>query len=302
MTSPDFEVRLAREADTDGVLAALGDGYARPFTSEWFRWKHVDNPWGRSRCWVAEDDGGLLGVVFGMPWRLSTAGRPITCRRLVDGATTVRAQRRGVFRAVVKAELDTAAAERPSGLVIATATPDARDAHVKNGAVALEPIRSYHSPVRWASARLVTGPNVLDSWSALNGDRLESTWDGASLRWRIDGRSDVGYQVSQLAHGASAHGAIHRTAGGAVRTLVLAATWGDPAGVDRLVRALAWQSKAVAVLAPAGPGAVRERPRVSASRGQSLLCVWDQRSDAPGDDLSRRGRWALDGLDLEGVM
>lgn len=299
MPSPDFDVRLAGEADTDAVLAALADGYGRPFDREWFRWKHLDNPWGPSRCWVAADDGGLLGVVFGMPWRLAAAGDSVGCRRLVDGATTVRAQRRGVFRSVVKAELDTASGS--PGLVIATATPDARDAHVKNGATALEPLRSYHRPVRWAPARLVHGPEVLDTWSAPRGDRLSSAWDAGSLRWRTDARSGVDYETSMLAQATRPHGAVHRTVGGAVRTLVLAATWGDPADVGRLVRALAWRSRAVAVLAPAGPGTTRRRPRVSVSRGQSLLCVWDQRGDASGD-ASHRERWSLDGLDLEGVM
>lgn len=298
MPSPDFDVRLAGAADDERVLAALADGYGRPFTGEWLRWKHLDNPWGPSRCWVAEDDGGLLGVVFGMPWRLVDGRRSVACRRLVDGATTIRAQRRGVFRAVVKAEL--AAAGATPGLVIATATPDARDAHVKNGAVALEPVRSYHRPAAWVPARLVHGEDVLDGWSMPLGDCLASAWDAGSLRWRVDARSGVEYEMSMLAEATQAHGAIHRTVGGAVRTLVLAATWGDAAEVGRLVRALAWRARAVAVLAPAGPGTSRPRPRVSVSRGQSLLCVWDQREES--GDATRAERWALDGLDLEGVI
>jgi hypothetical protein len=296
----DFDVRLAGEGDVDAVLTALSDGYGRPFTREWYEWKHRENPWGPSRCWVAEDAGGLLGVVFGMPWSLARDGRPVSCSRLVDGATTVRAQRRGVFRAVVAAELTAAAAGSP-GLVIATATPEARAAHVKNGASALEPIDAYYRPVLWAPTSLVAGRQLLDTWASADKDRFGTAWDGSALRWRLDPRSDVEYEVSALANGERSHGAVHRTVGRGVRTLVVSATWGETGDVTHLLRALAWKSKAVAVLAPAGPGSRTVKPRVGIARGSSLLCVWDQGQEPMRGADDRRG-WALDGLDLEGVI
>lgn len=296
----DFDVRRAGDADVDGVLAALSDGYGRPFTRDWFEWKHRESPWGHSRCWVAEDDGGLLGVVFGMPWPLGREHRPVPCSRLVDGATTVRAQRRGVFRAVVAAELAAAAADSP-GLVIATATPEAQAAHVKNGATALAPIDSYYRPVCWAPSATTTGTHLLDSWATSSPGRLTTVWDGAALRWRLDPRGGVHYEVSSLAHADRAHGVVHRTVGRARRTLVVSAAWGDTRDVSRLLRALAWRSKAVAVLAPAGPGTSLERPRAALARGSSLLCVWDQSVASLPGVLDRSG-WALEGLALEGVI
>lgn len=301
MASRDFDVRLATHADTPSLLAALSDGYGRPFTEEWFEWKHRSNPWGLSRCWVAEDEGGLLGVVFGMPWHLMDDGAPLTCWRLVDGATTVRAQRRGVFRAVVHAELTAAAGDASPGLVIATATPEARDAHVKNGANALAPIESYYRPVRWAPARTRSGSDVLDGWQPPAGG-ITTAWSPESLRWRLDQRGGTSVTVSALAGADEAHGAVHRTVGGGARTLVVSATWGPERSVRRLLRALAWKEKAVAVLAPAGPGARRQRPRVGFARGASLLCVWDQRTGDASADAFDPARWALDGLDLEGVI
>ena len=301
MTSPAFEVRLATDADTPAVLAALSDGYGRPFTPEWFQWKHRESPWGPSRCWVAGDAEGLLGVVFGLPWRLADQAGPVACSRLVDGATTVRSQRRGVFRAVVQAELAAAASERPAGLVIATATPEARAAHVKNGATALEPVRSFYRPVRWSPAKVRTDMSIVQSWFADAGRCLSTVWDPASLAWRLDPRGGVQYEVSQLAQAAAPHGVVHRTVGGRARTLVVTAAWGGAPEVARLVRALAWQSKAVAVLAPAGPGARHPTARVSLPRGESLLCVWDQR-DRDVSTVAFRAAWQLDGLDLEGVM
>ena len=301
MPSPDFEVRRATEADVPAVLAALSDGYGRPFTPEWFQWKHRESPWGQSRCWVAADEGGLLGVVFGLPWRLTDEAGPVACSRLVDGATTVRAQRRGVFRSVVRAELEAAAADAIPGLVIATATPEARDAHVKNGATALEPVRSHYRPVRWAPAKLRTDEAVLHSWFAPRGPGLSTAWDAAALAWRLDPRAGVQYEVSQLARAQAAHGVVHRTVGGALRTLVVTASWGSTAEVHRVIRALAWESRAVAVLAPAGPGARQPAQRLSLTRSESLLCVWDHRT-ADASAAASRAAWHLDGLDLEGVM
>jgi hypothetical protein len=308
MTSPDaptrdFDVRLATDADQDSVLGALSDGYARPFTHEWFRWKHQSSPWGASRCFVAEDAEGLLGVVFEMPWRYAESGGPAIGWRMVDGATTVRAQRRGVFRAVVAAMLSDCAASEEQGVVLATATPEARLAHIKNGAVALEPISSYYRPAVWRPARVVSGLDVLDSWQPARQSGLATTWDRAALEWRIDPRSGVDYLVSGLESGSGPNGAIHRVVGGAVRTVVISALWGEPSDVRTLVGALAWQSKALAVLAPGGHGTRLAKPRIAAARGQSLMCVWEQRAHRPTTELGdARDGWALDGLDLEGVI
>lgn len=305
MPSPDFTVRLAGADDIDTVLAVLSDAYGRTFSREWFEWKHVECPWGASRCWVADDDGGPLGVVFGMPWplidsRAPAGARAVPARRLVDGATTVRAQRRGVFRAVVQAELDAAGVGHGRGLVFATATPEAQAAHVKNGAVALEPIRYYYRPVRWAPAQLETSINVVDSWLPA-GSGLATEWTSAALRWRLGARSGNEYSVSRLRQAVAPHGVVHRTVPGKLRTLVVVSEWGDAAEVARTVRALAWQEKALLVLAPSGDGTAAIRPRVSRARGSSLLCVWDDRFDgsARGHQLQS---WSLDALDLEGLM
>lgn len=299
----DFDVRLATDADQEAILAALGDGYGRPFAREWFQWKHQSSPWGASKCFVADDAEGLLGVVFEMPWRYSEHGAPAVGWRMVDGATTVRAQRRGVFRAVVAAMLADCAAADDKGVVLATATPEARLAHIKNGAVALDPIHSYYRPVAWRPARLATGLDVLDSWQPAQQPGLATSWDRAALEWRIDPRIGLDYQVSGLGSGSGPNGAIHRVVGGAARTVVISALWGEPRDVRVLLGALAWQSKALAVLAPGGPGSRLPKPRIATARGQSLMCVWDQRDQRPAADLTdARDGWALDGLDLEGVI
>ena len=304
MPSPeqDVRVRAATPADDDSVLAVLAHGYGRAFTPEWLQWKHRDSPWGPSRCWIAEDDAGSLGVVFGLAWRLEWEGNDVPAWRLVDGATTPRAQRRGVFRRVVAAEL--AAAATPPGIVIATATPEARDAHVKNGAAALDPISSQHRPVMWRPAAVQSDAAVLESWRPPDASSsLHTRWDAGALRWRLDPRSGIVYFASRLAQCDRPHGVVHRLVSQhGLRTLVITAQWGDPADVAKLIAALTRRDKAVSVLAPAGPGAVAKRARLAWSRGNSLLCVWSD-TTAPWTTaaVSIQG-WALDGLTLEGVI
>ena len=154
--------------------------------------------------------------------------------------------------------------------------------------------------MRWASAAVESGEVVLDTWSP-PGSGIHTHWEPPALRWRLDDRSGVLSTASRLREADVPHGAVHRTVGGVARTLVVSSTWGDERTVARLLRALAWQHKVLAVLAPGGAGARRARPRAGFARGQSLLCVWDQRAGQHGDVMSTE-RWALDGLDLEGVI
>jgi hypothetical protein len=305
MPSPDaprdFDVRIATPDDTDAVLAALSDGYGRPYTRKWFEWKHLGSPWGASTCFVAVDEGGLLGVVFQMPWPYRAGTAEVQGWRMVDGATTVRAQRRGVFRKVVAAMLDNCAANDPKGVVLATATPEARAAHIKNGADALEPIRSYYRPAPWVPAKLLHGCEALDTWRAPASTGIATSWSTEALEWRLDPRSGIAYRSASLADRSA--GAVYRTAGRpGLHTLVLSSLWGSDAAKGRLVRALAWHTKSVAFLMPAGPGTTAPAPsRLSLARGESLMCVWDQRAQ-PATFADGRDGWALDGLDLEGVI
>jgi hypothetical protein len=294
----DFDVRVATADDTDAVLAALSDGYGRPFTREWFRWKHEESPWGASKCFVAVDEGGLLGVGFQMPWEYVAGGQRVQGWRMVDGATTVRAQRRGVFRKVVAAMLIDCAASEPKGVVLVTATPEARAAHIKNGADALEPIRSYYRPVLWRPGGFVSSAATLSTWQPSASAAIATMWTAEALVWRTDPRSGVEYSSSSLADGSA--GAVHRLVGRS-RTLVVSSLWGNELAQTELVQRLAWKHRALAMLAPAGPGARLPQPRAAVARGQSLLCVWDQRESSVRHGDARSG-WALDGLDLEGVI
>ena len=171
---------------------------------------------------------------------------------------------------------------------------------MKNGAVALEPIRYYYRPVRWAPATLESSMDVVDSWLPAASD-LATEWTSAALRWRLDARTGNEYSVSRMSQAAASHGVVHRTVPGRLRTLVVVSEWGDAAAVARTVRALAWQEKALLVLAPSGEGTAAVRPRISRARGRSLVCVWDDPSDGSARSRALLSGWVC-ALDLGGLL
>jgi len=100
--APDIEVRRADEADLPAVLelahAALGWQPDDP-NEAFFRWKHLDNPAGRSPMWLASSEGQVVGFRVFLRWRFRRDdGSTTEAVRAVDTATSPDHQRRGIFR------------------------------------------------------------------------------------------------------------------------------------------------------------------------------------------------------------
>ncbi len=104
MTVPvhgELTVRSATDADVSPMVelmrASLGEG-AVPRTEAFFRWKHVDSPFGPSPILLAEDDGRLVGLRAFLRWELSRGDRRLRAVRAVDTATHPDYRGRGIFR------------------------------------------------------------------------------------------------------------------------------------------------------------------------------------------------------------
>ena len=97
-----FTVRELTKHDEPRVLELLGEtlsgGPTGERTSDFFRWKHRDNPFGASPGLVAELDGRLVAVRLFLRWEFVLAGEAVRAVRAVDTATHPDVRGRGLFR------------------------------------------------------------------------------------------------------------------------------------------------------------------------------------------------------------
>lgn len=113
----ELSIRRATDDDLPEILdvstRALGWDATDPNES-FFRWKHLENPAGRSPMWVAVDDdtGRVAGFRSMMRWRYrNPSGAALQAVRAVDTATHPDHQRKGVFRLLTTACVDELSAD-----------------------------------------------------------------------------------------------------------------------------------------------------------------------------------------------
>lgn len=104
--SDEIEIRAYRDADQARVLELLqstfgawpDDDLVRTGSqADFFRWKHLDGPSGRSFMFVAEIDGRLIGFRSLMAWRLIGGDRVVRAAQGADIATHRDYRRIGLF-------------------------------------------------------------------------------------------------------------------------------------------------------------------------------------------------------------
>ena len=104
-----FEIRAYRPEDEPHVLDLLEAAFGNwprdvegQHPSEFFRWKHMASPFGRSILLVAEVDGEVIGFEGWLRWRLTAGGRTFEALRGVDLAVAREHRGRGVYKALVQ--------------------------------------------------------------------------------------------------------------------------------------------------------------------------------------------------------
>src|SRR3977135_2805149 len=113
------EVRAFATEDEPAVLevlrAAFGEwprGIHGATPSEFFRWKHMESPFGPSSLLVAEADGAVIGLLAYMRWRFRAGEQTLEPMRGVDFALHPDHRRPGASSALTKAAVE----HFPSGL------------------------------------------------------------------------------------------------------------------------------------------------------------------------------------------
>lgn len=85
--------------DVQEVVALIKENLQPEYTEEFFLWKHVNNPFGKSISMVAIEDDKVVGVVFYMRYNLYRRdGSSIKCIRPFDACTDHKLRGKGIFK------------------------------------------------------------------------------------------------------------------------------------------------------------------------------------------------------------
>jgi hypothetical protein len=215
MTAPDIVTREGTAPDLPAVIellkSSLGEG-AIPRTLEFWRWKHEENPFGKSPYWVATAGGRLVGLRVFMRWRWRSASGDAEAVRAVDTATHPDYQGRGIFRTLTLLGVDELS-RRGIAFVFNTPNDKSRPGYLKMGWSTVGRTSMWVAPrkpgalARVVASRWMTGPaaaapdsderpeggaDVLDAPGVArlvaanrpSGDRYATPQDVNYLRWR----------------------------------------------------------------------------------------------------------------------
>ena len=207
----ELSFRLASDGDLTQILELLQSSLGWVPDEQYaafYRWKHHDNPFGRSPAWVAVDGDRIVGLRVWLRWRFTQDGRRWEAVRAVDTATHPAYQGRGIFRRLTTSSLETLTAEGVAH-VFNTPNEQSRPGYLKMGweQVGKLPVTvRFRSPLAAASAVRARVP--ADKWSlptdagvpaaevlddadllealiaALPAERIRTDLDVNVLRWR----------------------------------------------------------------------------------------------------------------------
>ncbi len=157
---PTWRLREGTADDMEGILACRRAAFedvdpekARP---DYWRWEFLDNHWGPSRFFVADDGGRIVGGYAVIPQQFLLDGQTVLGSNVVDVMTDPEYWRQGMFRKLSHFSLD--ACVDDSEMVFTTGYPI--QPHVIAG----------HLKVGWqVPFRIPTWVQVLDATPLLRG-------------------------------------------------------------------------------------------------------------------------------------
>ena len=203
----ELAIRTATPEDMPDILdlmrLSLGEGNI-PRRGEYWRWKHVDNPFGQSPTLLAFSDDKLVGLRVFMRWTWRAGSRDVGAVRAVDTATHPDFQGRGIFSRLTLALVEKVRAEGTS-FVFNTPNEKSRPGYLKMGWVSLgrsslwlRPItralagallklrRRSDEPLGDPAIELLSDPGLARFCAALpvTGERFRTVPTPEYLRWR----------------------------------------------------------------------------------------------------------------------
>ena len=109
-----MKIRQATGEDLPEIVSllkrSLGESRIQKSEEAW-NWKHVQNPFGKSRVHLAFEGETLVGVRAFMQWKWQLAGKEYRVLRAVDTATHPEFRGRGIFRKLTEGLIEKATEE-----------------------------------------------------------------------------------------------------------------------------------------------------------------------------------------------
>ena len=302
MSHPAPDIVPIGDVTIADATAAIGTVFG-PRSVDWFRWKHLENPAGPSPGWAAVDRHGVVGIRLLLRWNLLIAGEKRRALRPVDTVTVPRAQRRGIFQALLDTALEHVNEHENAALIFNTPNENSRNGYAKNGWKVLD-------PVGHGFRLTVPGPSLGEpvDISALvfptdDGASISTDRTNAYLDWRYDPRSGHRYRAATAADDDDTpSGIVYRISNRRKsRTLMLCECFGPPRRVSRLIASTARRERALVTIGAVGPGTPSPTPLSRhLLRGSTVLAVLPRRDMTP--DPLVLDSWRLTLGDLEDVI
>lgn len=130
-----MHIREASEKDIPQILqvlkASLGETSSKKTEDVW-RFKHIDNPFGRSLVFVAEEEQELIGVRAFMRWQWQQRDVIYSAFRAVDTATHPNHQGKGIFKSLTLTALQEGK-QRGDNFVFNTPNSQSKPGYLKMG-------------------------------------------------------------------------------------------------------------------------------------------------------------------------
>lgn len=86
------------DSDIPAVVQLIKEGLDDTYTESFFRWKHVQNPFGQSFGFLVEDEGTIIGLRMFMFWKFIKDKQKKTAIRPVDTVVDKKYRGKGLFK------------------------------------------------------------------------------------------------------------------------------------------------------------------------------------------------------------
>lgn len=204
-----ISIRDAVDSDIPAIVSLLRQSLGEKGslrTEAYWRWKHIQNPFGRSRVLLAFEADTLMAVRAFMAWQFIKENQTINAWRAVDTAVHPNWQGKGLFTQLTMALLNQLESGPPS-LIFNSPNPKSRAGYLKMGwesgqpaplMIRIRPLnalfnRTTHRGSRELKFDFNLPHSFLEKWKSDFSHTLMTNWTPEAIRWRYQEIPGISY-------------------------------------------------------------------------------------------------------------